>query len=331
MNALIRVQNLHKHFPIRGSGGLFKRPCLLRAVDGVSFDVPEAATFGLVGESGSGKSTAAACILRLLRPDKGRVLFKGADLINLGGRQLRETRRGLSVVFQDPLSSLDPRMTVKNIVGAPLAVNKLAKGRELERMVAELLAEVGLGTQHMHRYPHEFSGGQRQRIAIARALITNPECIVLDEPTSALDVSVQAQILNLLRELQARRGTAYLLISHDLAVVRRMSREIGVMYQGVLVEKAATGDLFRTPLHPYTKVLLEAVPLPDPGLRADFFNSGRAHNLLDNALDSPSPEYGCRYHPRCTQRMDICSQQVPMLTAAGEGRSVACHLFGKNP
>ena len=327
MNALIQVQDLHKHFPIRGSGGLFKSPRLLKAVDGVNFDVPRGGTFGLVGESGSGKSTAAACILRLLQPDKGRVLFKGADLTRLESRQLRETRRGLSVVFQDPQSSLDPRMTVKNIVGAPLAVNKLAKGRELERTVAELLAEVGLGAQHMYRYPHEFSGGQRQRIAIARALITNPECIVLDEPTSALDVSVQAQILNLLRELQARRGTAYLLISHDLAVVRRMSQEIGVMYQGVLVEKAATGDLFRAPLHPYTKVLLEAVPLPDPGLRADFFENGTTPDVLD----CPAPETGCRYHPRCPQQMDICLQQSPMLSATGEGRSVACHLFGKNP
>ncbi len=331
MSALIQVQDLHKWFPIRGSGGLFRKAALLRAVDGVSFEVPEAGTFGLVGESGSGKSTVAACILRLLTPDKGGVLFRGADLALLSGKPLRRMRRGLSVVFQDPHSSLDPRMTVKTIVGAPLRVYTQIRGRELEAKVRAMLEEVGLDAEHLHRYPHEFSGGQRQRIAIARALITDPECIVLDEPTSALDVSVQAQILNLLRELQARRGTAYLLISHNLAVVRRMSREIGVLYRGALVETAPRAALFQAPLHPYTRILLDAAPLPDPERRHDLCADVAQWGTLDNAADMPPPESGCRFHPRCPERAVVCARQAPPslhLGKGGEGRMVACHLHG---
>jgi oligopeptide/dipeptide ABC transporter ATP-binding protein len=326
MSALIQVRDLHKWFPVRGSGGLFRKTALLRAVNGVNFEVPEAGTFGLVGESGSGKSTVAACILRLLTPDKGLVLFKGADLARLSGKPLSVMRRGLSVVFQDPHSSLDPRMTVKTIVGAPLRVNKLARGRELERKVEAILAEVGLGAEHLHRYPHEFSGGQRQRIAIARALITDPECIVLDEPTSALDVSVQAQILNLLHELQARRGTAYLLISHNLAVVRRMSGEIGVMYRGALVETGPRTALFQAPLHPYTRMLLDAAPLPDPERRLS--PDVDAPWDVDADLTAATGQTGCAFAPLCVERADVCLRERPLPRQVDTTRTVTCHLHG---
>ncbi len=318
--AVVRVQELEKRFPLRGK--LLRRSRrYVHAVDGVTFDVPKGRTFGLVGESGSGKSTVGGCILRLLTPDGGRVLFKGTDMAPLEGQELRKLRRQLSVVFQDPQSSLDPRMSIKNIVGAPLAVNGLARGRELEERVAAQLSEVGLAPEHMTRYPHEFSGGQRQRIGLARALVTDPDFIVLDEPTSALDVSVQAQILNMLHELQTRRAVAYLFISHDLTVVRHVSHHIGVMYCGALVEHAPTQELFDSPLHPYTRALLAAVPLPDPA---------NVQNLAPLSGDVPSPvdlPAGCRFHPRCPQRMEMCASLAPPCVTPHEGRSVVCHLY----
>lgn len=321
MNApVIELQGLEKRFALRG-GFMGRATRCVRAVDGVSLQVQEGGTFGLVGESGSGKSTVGGCILRLLKPDGGRIFFREEDITPLEGESLRAIRRKLSVVFQDPQSSLDPRMTIKNIVGAPLAVNHLAKGRELEERVAAQLTEVGLSPDHMSRYPHEFSGGQRQRIGLARALVTNPDFIVLDEPTSALDVSVQAQILNMLRSLQQQRQVAYLFISHDLTVVRHVSHHIGVMYCGSLVESAATKSLFDAPLHPYTQALLAAVPQPDPT---------RLQDLAPLSGDIPSPvdlPQGCRFHPRCPDKMDICSQTAPPCVER-DGHTVVCHLYG---
>lgn len=315
LEGLVKRFPLPRHFPWQS-----KR--FLHAVDGVSLRVAEGETFGLVGESGSGKSTVGNCILRLLTPDQGRVLFRGQDLATMRQDQLRAMRRRLSVVFQDPQSSLDPRMTVKHLVGSPLMVNGLAKGRDLEERVAARLEEVGLAAEHLTRYPHEFSGGQRQRLGLARALITDPECIVLDEPTSALDVSVQAQILNLLCDLQERRRVAYLFISHNLTVVRHVSRQIGVMYCGALVESAATAELFERPLHPYTRALLAAVPLPDPE---------RPQDLAPLSGDVPSPvdlPPGCRFHPRCPERAPACTRTAPRSVAAAPGHWVSCHGYG---
>ncbi|NEP77087.1 MAG: ABC transporter ATP-binding protein [Okeania sp. SIO3B3] len=317
---VLQIQHLEKRFDVRG-GGFFGAKRFVRAVDDVSFDVAHGETFGLVGESGSGKSTLGNCVLRLLEPNGGNIWFNGQNITRIQGDALRSARRCLSVVFQDPQSSLDPRMTIKNILAAPLVVNRLAKGRELEERVAAQLAEVGLSPDQMSRYPHEFSGGQRQRIGIARALITNPDFIVLDEPTSALDVSVQAQILNMLQELQTQRRVAYLFISHDLTVVRHVSRRIGVMYCGALMETAVTQDLFKDPKHPYTRALLASVPRPNPETIQELDSLGG---------DTPSPmdlPTGCRFHPRCPECMDVCRQQTPPTTTTGNGHSVTCHLY----
>jgi oligopeptide/dipeptide ABC transporter ATP-binding protein len=295
----------------------------VRAVDGVSFAVETGQTFGLVGESGCGKSTVAGCILRLLRPDAGRVVFQDRDMVALEGPALRQARQRLSVVFQDPQSSLDPRMAIESTVRAPLRVQKLGRGRTLKEQVVAGLEEVGLGREHLRRYPHEFSGGQRQRIAVARALITNPDFIVLDEPTSALDVSVQAQVLNLLRDIQQRRDVSYLLISHDLTVVRHMSRRIGVMYLGTLVEVADTDALFDSPAHPYTQALLDAAPLPDPARRG---------NLAPLSGEAPSTwelTPGCAFASRCPRRLPVCESVKPGLQQVGPGHEAACHLVDR--
>ena len=318
---VIEVRDLVKYFPVH-HGFLGRRVKHLKAVDGVSFAVARGETLGLVGESGCGKSTVGYLLLRLLTEDKGSILFKGEDITELRGDDLRRIRRNMQVVFQDPHSSLDPRMLIKKTVGYPPEVNGIARGAEVVKRVRGMLREVGLSEDHVYRYPHEFSGGQRQRIGIARALITGPGFIVFDEPTSALDVSVQAQILNLVGDLQNRHGYAYLFISHDLSVIRHVSHRIAVMYLGRIVEEAPKGALFKNPLHPYTRALMAALPRPDP--------AGRT-TLAVLRGDVPSPvdvPQGCRFHPRCPEVMDICGRVEPVLAEAEEGHRAACHLCG---
>jgi oligopeptide/dipeptide ABC transporter ATP-binding protein len=322
MEPILEAINLVKHFPIH-SGFLGRKVDHLKAVDGVSFSLKPGETLGLVGESGCGKSTVGYLVLNLIPPDRGMVKFKGVDISSLRGKTLRNMRRNLQVVFQDPQSSLDPRMLVKKTVGAPLEVNRLARGAEIVRRVQAMLAEVGLSKEHVYRYPHEFSGGQRQRIGIARALITGPEFVVFDEPTSALDVSVQAQILNLVKDLQRRHGYAYLFISHDLSVIKHVSHRIAVMYLGIIIEAAVTGDLFQEALHPYTRALMRALPQPDPTKRT---------MLATLAGDVPSPvnlPAGCRFHPRCPEAREICKLSAPPLLEVKPGHQAACHLYSK--
>jgi oligopeptide transport system ATP-binding protein len=314
----LEVQDLAKHFPIHG-GLLFRRKGLVKAVDGVSFAIRRAETLGLVGESGCGKTTVSRMVLKLLEPTAGRILLKGADVTTLSPAQMWEHRRNVQIVFQDPYSSLNPRLSAGAIVGEPFANFGLARGSEKEQRVADLFTRVGLRPEAMRRYAHEFSGGQRQRLGIAKALAVNPDVIVADEPVSALDVSVRAQVLNLMMDLQEEFRLAYLFVSHDLAVVRHVSHRIAVMYLGRIVELADKRALFANPLHPYTEALLAAAPVPDPSRR----RGKRA--VLQGELPSPmNPPSGCHFHTRCPLATAECRQIDPPLLEVAPGHHVAC-------
>jgi oligopeptide transport system ATP-binding protein len=316
---LLEVKSLKKYFPIK-KGIFSKTVAHVKAVDGVDFYVKNGETLGLVGESGCGKSTTGRVILRLLEATEGTVIFQGKDIMTLGKEELQEMRRNMQIIFQDPYASLNPRMTVGDIIGEALDIHRIAKGRKREEKILELLNEVGLRPQHIRRYPHEFSGGQRQRIGIARALALYPRFIVCDEPVSALDVSIQAQIINLMEELQEKFGLTYLFIAHDLSVVKHISDRVAVMYLGKIVELADKDELYESPLHPYTRALLSAIPIPDPELK-------RQRILLEGDVPSPvDPPRGCRFHTRCREAQDICREQDPEFKDVGDGHFVACHL-----
>ena len=320
--ALLEVQNLVKHFPV--GGGMFSGPAaVVRAVDDVSFSIRRGETVGLVGESGCGKTTTGRCILQLERATSGRILFEGVDLTTLDQAALRAVRRKVQVIFQDPYSSLNPRMTIGQLLAEPLKVHGIvSEGAKREARVRELLDQVGLLPQHARRYPHQLSGGQRQRVGIARALAMEPSLIICDEPVSALDVSIQAQIINLLEDLQQRLGLTYLFIAHDLSVVRHISDRVVVMYLGKVVEVADRQALYEDPLHPYTRALLSAVPIPDPALEAR-----REHTVLRGEVPSPlSPPPGCVFHPRCPRAEAVCSAEVPRLREIKPGQRGACHF-----
>jgi len=316
---LLEVSDLKKHFPIRG-GVLGRTVGYVYAVDGVSFKIGKGETMGLVGESGCGKTTVGRCTLRLIEPTDGEILFEGLDITKINDKQMAKLRPKMQIVFQDPYASLNPRMTIKDIVGEPMLVNGIARGLELRRRVLELLLIVGLAEDHMNRFPHEFSGGQRQRIGVARALSLNPEFIVLDEPTSSLDVSVQAQTLNMLQDLQKKLALTYLFISHNLSVIKHMSDRIAVMYLGKIVEIASKTELFRSQLHPYTQALFAAIPIPDPEI-------SRERIILGGDVPSPvNPPSGCRFHPRCPKMIPICKEEEPQLIEIRKDHYVACHL-----
>jgi oligopeptide/dipeptide ABC transporter ATP-binding protein len=317
---LLSVRNLKKYFPIRG-GVLSRVAAYVKAVDDISFDINKGETFGLVGESGCGKTTAGRAILRLLQPDAGTIRFDGIDLLGLGKQELRRKRRDMQIIFQDPYASLNPRMTIRTIVGEPFAIHGLAGGAEREHRVADLLKTVGLDPAVMSRYPHEFSGGQRQRIGIARALALKPKMIVADEPVSALDVSIQAQIINLLADLQQQFGLTYLFISHAIPVIEHISTRIGVMYLGKLVEVGTSAQICLAPKHPYTQALLSAVPIADPAAR-------KQRIVLRGDVPTPiNPPAGCRFQTRCPIAVDRCKVEEPPLREIEEGRDAACHLL----
>ena len=322
---LLKVQNLVKHFPIRG-GILSRTVGQVHAVDGVSFELPAGETLGVVGESGCGKSTTGRCILRLIEPTSGQVWFEGKSVTDAGKSELRALARDMQIIFQDPFASLNPRMTVAAIIGEALTIHQLTRTRaDYDARIVQLLETVGLSADHMRRYPHEFSGGQRQRIGIARALAVSPKLIVCDEAVSALDVSIQAQVINLLEDLQSQLGLTYIFIAHDLSVVEHISQRVAVMYLGRIVEIAAAKDLYTRPQHPYTEALLSAVPIPDPTVK-------RKRILLQGDVPSPiNPPPGCHFHTRCPIAQPQCKVDSPVLKTVGDaadGHSVACHLRG---
>ena len=318
--SLLEVRNLKKYFPV-GSGLFSRRKGEVKAVDGVSLKIEEGETLGLVGESGCGKSTLGRSILRLIEPTEGEVYFQGKNILALPPRELRDMRREMQIIFQDPYASLNPRMRVGDIVGEGLAIHKLATGRKKRDRVVELLNQVGLREEHYDRYPHEFSGGQRQRIGIARALAVNPKFIIADEPVSSLDVSIQAQIINLLQELQEKMHLTYFFISHDLRVVEHISHRVAIMYLGKIVEIASSDKIYQEAKHPYTRALLSAVPIPDP-------NRVKERVILEGDVPSPvHPPSGCSFHPRCRYREDVCDKVEPKLEFA-DGHGASCHVFG---
>jgi len=320
---LLRVDSLQKFFTVKRG---FPNPIKLtvRAVDGVSFTVRRGQSFGLVGESGCGKSTVGRCILRLLEPDAGRVVFNAEDVLAAGPARMKALRRKMQIIFQDPYSSLNPRRKIGQTLGEPLWVHRLGSAEEIRATVALLLEDVGLPPASLDKFPHEFSGGQRQRIAIARALVLRPELIIADEPVSALDVSIQSQILLLLQKLQAEYDLSYLFVAHDLAVVRYFCHRVAIMYLGRIVEQGGREQLFYQPLHPYTRALLAASPIPDPKARRQL---GRLEGEVASAIDTPS---GCYFHPRCPERMSRCEREYPPMTVLADGRIVACHLYDES-
>ena len=325
-DVILEVKNLKKYFPIRG--GFFRGAVgNVKAVDDVSFHIKRGETLGLVGESGCGKTTTGRCILRAINPTAGEILFRrngeSVDIAGLTEKELKDIRRDMQMIFQDPYSSLNPRMTVMNIVAEPLIENNIAKGSELEDRVKELLSLVGLNVRYLKRYPHAFSGGQRQRIGIARALALNPQLVVADEPVSALDVSIQAQILNLLQDLQQELSLTYLFVAHDLSVVEHISDRVVVMYVGKVVEMAETEELFLNPRHPYAESLLSAVPKPNPRLKAPRII------IPGEVADPGHAPPGCIFHPRCRYAQDICKQEIPELKESSPGHFDACHFADK--
>jgi len=318
---LLEVKNLKKYFPVKA--GVFKRTVAhVKAVDDISFAVKEGETLGLVGESGCGKSTTGRTILRLLEATEGKVIFDGKSIMDLDKKEMRAVRRDMQIIFQDPYASLNPRMTVADIVGEPLDIHKLAKNKqERNEKVKEILENVGLGEEYMNRYPHEFSGGQRQRIGVARALAVDPKLIIADEPVSALDVSVQAQVVNLLQDLQKEFGLTFLFIAHDLSVVKHISDRVAVMYLGKIVELTDKDDLYNNPKHPYTQSLLSAIPEADPKKKKERI-------ILEGDVPSPvDPPSGCRFHPRCPKAFAKCSEVEPEFKEYGAGHFAACHLL----
>jgi oligopeptide transport system ATP-binding protein len=316
---LLAVKHLKKHFPIKG--GVFSKTIgYVYAVDDITFTLEKGETLGLVGESGCGKSTTGRTILRLIEPTDGTIYFEGQDITNLDKGAMRALRREMQIIFQDPYASLNPRMAVGSIIGEPLEIHKIAKGSEKEERVASLLQKVGLRAEDMRKYPHEFSGGQRQRIGIARALALNPKLIVCDEPVSALDVSIQAQVINLLEDLQAEFGLSYLFIAHNLNVVEHISNRVAVMYLGQIVELASDQELYKNPQHPYTEALLSAVPIPDPTVK-------KKRIILEGDVPSPiNPPKGCHFHTRCMYKEKICEEVEPEFKDIGGGHWVACHF-----
>ncbi len=319
MENLLEVKDLKKWFITNES--TFGKREIVKAIDGISFDIKKRETLSLVGESGCGKTTTGKVILRILDPTSGSIFFEGKDITKLSRKEMMKYRKKMMIIYQDPFGSLDPRMTVRNTILEPMEVHRLGTRREREERVVELMEKVGLSPDYINRYPHEFSGGQRQRIGIARALATNPEFIVADEPVSALDVSIQAQIINLLKDLQKEFGLTLLFISHDLSVVKHISDRVAVMYLGKIVEIAEKKDLFDNPKHPYTLALLSAIPIPNPKAK-------KKEIILEGDLPSPiNPPSGCRFHTRCPYAKPICREKEPPLKDTGNGHKIACHLF----